>query len=58
MQLDAASYVQFANWISAHGSTVIPQHAAAFGGHPAGITYESAAFYQVGHNVVPQFSAL
>jgi hypothetical protein len=57
VQLDAASYMQFANWISAHGSTVIPQNAAAFGGHPAGITYESAAFYQVGNNIVPQFMA-
>jgi hypothetical protein len=56
VMLDAASYMQFAFWISHHGSLPIPQHAAAFGGAP-GISFDSAAFYQVGHVVVPQFMA-
>jgi hypothetical protein len=58
-QLDAGSYMQFANWISAHGTTVIPQNSQDFGGHPSSITYWSAAFYQVGssNNIVPQFMA-
>jgi hypothetical protein len=53
---DAASYMQFANWISQHGSIVIPQTAAAFG-HATGVTYASAAFYQVGNHIQPQFMA-
>jgi hypothetical protein len=57
VEYDAASYMQFANWISGHGTTIIPQNAAAFGGHPASITFASAAFYQVGNHIVPQFMA-
>jgi hypothetical protein len=57
VQLDAASYLQFANWISHHGSTTIPLDSTAFGGYPAGLTYQSAAFYQVGNHIVPQFMA-
>lgn len=56
VMLDAASYTQFAFWISHHGSLPILQHAAAFGGAP-GISFDSPAFYQVGHDVVPQFMA-
>ena len=56
VMLDAASYMQFAFWISHHGSLPIMQHAPAFGGAP-GISFDSAAFYQVGHVVVPQFMA-
>jgi hypothetical protein len=56
VQLDAASYMQFANWISQHASLPIPQDAAAFG-HASGVTYGSAAFYQVGNSVQPQFMA-
>jgi hypothetical protein len=58
-QLDAGSYMQFANWISGHGTTVIPQQSQYFGGHPSSITFWSAAFYQVGssNNLVPQFMA-
>ncbi len=37
-QLDAASYMQFASWISTHGSLPIPQDAAVFG-HASGITF-------------------
>jgi hypothetical protein len=56
VMLDPASYMQFANWISRHGSLPIPQNAQAFGGGP-GITFASAAFYQVGGAIVPQFMA-
>jgi hypothetical protein len=56
VQLDAASYTQFAAWISKHGSLAIPIDTAAFG-HTTGVTYASAAFYQVGGNLVPQFMA-
>ena len=60
-QLDAASYMNFATWISAHGSLPIPQDAAAFGNAP-GITFNSAAFYSgtiyhTGSSIVPQFMA-
>jgi hypothetical protein len=60
VQLDAASYMQYANWISAHGTTVIPVNAQDFGGHPASILYWSAAFFQTSPTsnvVVPQFMA-
>ncbi len=53
---DAASYMQFANWISAHGTTIIPQNAQFFG-HPSSITFAGAAYYQVGNHIVPQFMA-
>jgi hypothetical protein len=56
VQTDPASYMQFAAWISQHGSLPIPQHAAAFGGAP-GLSFASPAFYQVGGAVVPQFMA-
>jgi hypothetical protein len=56
VQLDAASYMQFATWISKHGSLPIPIDAAAFG-NAHGVTYASAAFYQVGNHLVPQFMA-
>ena len=57
VQLDAASYMQFANWISGHGSLPIPTDAAAFGGPSNNLTFASAAFYQVGNSIVPQFMA-
>jgi hypothetical protein len=57
VEYDAASYMQFANWISQHGTTVIAENAQAFGGQPASITYASAAFFQVDGHVVPQFMA-
>jgi hypothetical protein len=53
---DPASYMQFAAWISQHGSLPIPQNAAAFGGTP-GLSFASPAFYQVGSAIVPQFMA-
>jgi hypothetical protein len=57
VEYDAASYMQFANWISQHGTTVIAENSQFFGGHPASITYASAAFFQVNGHVVPQFMA-
>jgi hypothetical protein len=56
VMLDPASYIQFAAWISQHGSLPIAQNAAAFGGAP-GIGFASPAFYQVGGAIVPQFMA-
>ena len=60
-QLDAASYMNFATWISKHGSLPIPTDAAAFGNAP-GVTFNSAAFYNgamyhTGNSIVPQFMA-
>ncbi len=54
---DPASYVQFAAWISHHGSLPIPVDRAAFGGVHHGLRFGSPAFYQVGKNLVPQFMA-
>jgi hypothetical protein len=56
VQYDAASYMQFASWISAHGTTIIPQNAQFFG-HTSDITFAGAAYYQVGDHIVPQFMA-
>ncbi len=54
---DPASYIQFANWISGHGSLPIPQDRAAFGGTHHVLRFVSFAYYQVGTSVVPQFMA-
>jgi hypothetical protein len=54
---DPASYIQFANWISHHGSLPIPQDNAAFGGVNKALTFNTAAFYDVGRTIVPQFMA-
>nr|MDQ2815088.1 hypothetical protein [Actinomycetota bacterium] len=55
---DPASYFQFAEWISRHGSLPIPQDRAAFGSVPSSsLDFSSFAYYQVGHSVVPQFMA-
>jgi hypothetical protein len=54
---DPASYFQFAEWISRHGSLPIPQERAAFGPHGSIVNFSSFAFYQVGSSVVPQFMA-
>jgi hypothetical protein len=54
---DPASYIQFATWISKHGSLPIPQDRAAFGGTHHVLTFASFAYYQVGSTVVPQFMA-
>jgi hypothetical protein len=58
VQIDPSSYMQFGAWISHHGSLPIAQDRAAFGGTSHGlIRFGSAAFYQVGYGVVPQFMA-
>ena len=54
---DPASYVQFGNWIARHGSLPIPQDAAAFGGYSHLLSFNTPAFYEVGHTIVPQFMA-
>jgi hypothetical protein len=54
---DPASYFQFGNWISHHGSLPIPQDRAAFGSASSQVTFGSFAYYQVGHAIVPQFMA-
>jgi hypothetical protein len=53
---DPASYMQFGAWISGHGSLPIPQDNAAFG-FSHDLSFQSAAYYQVGRGVVPQFMA-
>ena len=50
---DPASYLQFGNWIARHGSLPIPQDAAAFGGYNHALSFNTAAFYQVGSVIVP-----
>jgi hypothetical protein len=57
VQRDPASYIQFANWISHHGSLPIPQDNAAFGGVNKALSFNTAAFYEVGRTIVPQFMA-
>jgi hypothetical protein len=57
VQIDPGSYMQFAAWIAHHGSLPIPQARAAFGGTHGVLHFDSAAFFQVGDNVVPQFMA-
>jgi hypothetical protein len=54
---DPGSYMQFAAWISKHGSLPISQGNAAFGGYNRSLTFGSPAFYQVGASIVPQFMA-
>jgi hypothetical protein len=54
---DPASYIQFAAWISHHGSLPIPQDNAAFGGTNSVLSFNSPAFYEVGRTIVPQFMA-
>src|SRR6266516_1333851 len=57
IQIDPGSYVQFAYWIAHHGSLPIPQARGAFGGSHQLLHFDSAAFYQVGSAIVPQFMA-
>ena len=53
---DPASYIQFGQWLAGHGSLPIPQDNAAFG-FSHDVSFQSAAYYQVGRPVVPQFMA-
>jgi hypothetical protein len=57
VQLDPGSYIQFAAWIAHHGSLPIPETRAAFGGTHGVLQFGSAAFFQVGDGVWPQFMA-
>ncbi|HEY7485429.1 MAG TPA: hypothetical protein VH912_13280 [Streptosporangiaceae bacterium] len=54
---DPASYVQFATWLTHHGSLPIPQQRWAFGGGDPALSYGSPAFFQRGGVLVPQFMA-
>jgi hypothetical protein len=54
---DPASYIQFGYWIAHHGSLPISQSRAAFGVSHTGISFNTAAFYQVGKTIVPEFMA-
>ncbi|HEX6470485.1 MAG TPA: hypothetical protein VF069_15415 [Streptosporangiaceae bacterium] len=54
---DPASYVQFATWLTGHGSLPIPQQRWAFGGGDPALTYGSPAFFQRGGVLIPQFMA-
>jgi hypothetical protein len=54
---DAASYVQFATWITDYGSLPIPQSLWAFGGGDPALSFNSPAFYERGDVIVPQFLA-
>ncbi len=54
---DAASYVQFGIWLAKHGSLPIPQLREAFGGGDPALSYGSPAFYERGHDIIPQFMA-
>lgn len=57
---DPGSYMEFAAWISRHGSLPIVPASAPFGGQGSGgsaLHFASWAFYPVGTTVVPQFMA-
>jgi hypothetical protein len=54
---DPASYFNFATWLTGHGSLPIPVDKAAFGGGDPTLSYGSAAFFQRGAVLVPQFMA-
>jgi hypothetical protein len=54
---DPASYIQFGAWLAGHGTLPIPQDNAAFGGLSHALSFQSAAYFQVGQTVVPQFMA-
>ena len=54
---DPASYMQYATWIGKHGSVPIPEDVAAFGSAQHLVHFYSAAYYQVGTAIVPQFMA-
>ncbi|MFC7327503.1 hypothetical protein [Marinactinospora rubrisoli] len=54
---DPASYAQFTAWIAQHGSLPIPQQRDLIAGDDPALSYDSAAFYQVGDVIWPQFLA-
>ncbi|WP_246249544.1 hypothetical protein [Actinomadura litoris] len=54
---DPASYVQFASWLTGHGSLPIPRMEWAFGGDDRALEYAGPAFYEDRGSIVPQFMA-
>jgi hypothetical protein len=54
---DAASYVQFAIWLTDYGYLPIPESLWAFGGADPALSFNSPAFYQRGEVIIPQFMA-
>ncbi|RCV47914.1 hypothetical protein [Marinitenerispora sediminis] len=54
---DPASYAQFTAWIAQHGSLPIPQSRDLIAGDDPALSYDSAAYYQVGDVIWPQFLA-
>jgi hypothetical protein len=54
---DPATYVQFATWLTGHGSLPIPESLSAFGGGDRSLAFDSPGFYVHGTSVVPQFMA-
>ncbi|WP_242903236.1 hypothetical protein [Actinomadura terrae] len=54
---DPASYVQFASWLTGHGSLPIPRMEGAFGGDDRALAYAGPAFYEYHGSIVPQFMA-
>jgi hypothetical protein len=57
VQRDPASYIQFGNWISLHGSLPIPGNVAAFGAPARLLTFSSPGFFRAGQSIAPQFMA-
>ncbi|WP_241661440.1 hypothetical protein [Thermomonospora catenispora] len=54
---DPASYVQFATWLTDHGSLPIDPMREAFGSADRRLDYGGPAFYEEGGRIVPQFMA-
>ena len=52
---DPGSYSMSATWLAAHGTIVMPTHAASFGGTDPDLSLVSQGFYLHGSHIVPQF---
>lgn len=52
---DPASYAQFTAWIARHGSLPVLQQRELIAGDDPALGYDSAAYYQVGEDIWPQF---
>lgn len=52
---DPGSYSMSATWLAAHGTIVMPTHAASFGGTDPDLSLVSQGFYLQGSHIVPQF---
>jgi hypothetical protein len=51
---DPGAYLQYGYWIALHGTTRIPQSAAAFGS-ATGLNFASTGFFQTGTTITPAF---